>query len=288
MNRKSGGKMAQKNRVKLLIVFCKKYSPPICGDVFKKAATTFVSSLAILLGVTSPAFAETDLTIGASTRSYPLSGVLEAATGYGVMLWGDQGSPWYGYTRLELSGASAATYNSGMLKLELFPLSFLGARVGGESMQNDQEYRAYDCLASVCKGRFYRRFFEAELTLGAGPLFIQGRWRRDHWTQGESTRGDFIDPTSGLLMLAAGDMQTVYQGLLGIKFSPEWSIVTGLRYAENEAHQISRFPFLISRWKSGGVTYAIGGGAFKSELKPLGGSFVGYIEWEIWPSLALK
>ena len=280
--------MTRKNCVKLLIVFCKKYLPLFSGDVFKNSATTFVSSIIVFIGFLPNAVAETDLMVGASTRSYPLSGVLEAELGYGLMLWGSQGSPWYGYSRLELSGSTAATYNGGMVAVELFPLSFLGARAGGESMQNDQDYRAYDCLANVCQGRFYRRFFEAEISLGAGPLFIQGRWRRDHWTQSEPTHGNFIDPTSGLVMEALGDMQTVYQALLGLKLSSDWTLITGLRYAHNEAGAISRFPFLLSRWKSGSVTYALGGGAFKSDLKPMEGSVVAFIQWEIWPSLALQ
>lgn len=246
------------------------------GAVFGCLATTFVVHAA-----------DVDLTIGGTYRSYPLSGVIEAEGGYNLLLWGDPATPFHGYLRPRLNGSSAVTYNSVDGAFEIFPVAFLGARAGGESVQNDHPYTAYDCIAYRCEGRFYRAYFEAELSLGAGPIFVHGRWRRERWTQGESVAYDFIDPTSGLAMRATGDMQTVYYAVAGLKLSPVWSLLVATRYAESSAHDFSRMPFAMLRYRSGGLTVSAGGGTFESTLKKREPTAAVIFRWEIAPSLAL-
>jgi hypothetical protein len=256
------------------------------GDHFKFWAPTFVSFwLAI------PAFgAGLDLAIGGTFRSYPLSGVLEPELGYGMILWGDESaSPWYGYLRPKIEGATAATYNSGAVSLELFPLSFLGGRAGGESIQNDNEYSAYDCEIYGCLGRYYRTFAEAELSLGAGPVFMQARWRRERWTQKNAQAGDFLEPTSGVVLDGTGDSQTVYIGMLGFKFSENWSVLGVVRYAESEGLEgWSRMPYGVIRYTSGNFQIGVGGGQFESSLKSKDATALGFFRWDFWPSVAIK
>lgn len=241
----------------------------------------------VLLLASSWAWASADLEVGSAFRSYPLSGVMEIKSGYGVVFYGTEGGPFSGYGRIALEGATAGTYNSGLAKVELFPLGILGARAGGETAQNDSEYRAYDCDLYFCEGRFYRTFFEAELTLGAGPVFLQGRWRRERWSEKEPSDGDFIDPTSGLVMDATGESQSVYHGVAGLKLGSSFSILGGLRYAEGETG-LSRFTFGLLRYRSGGWSAGVGGGVFESELKARGGSALLFLNYEIWPSVALR
>jgi hypothetical protein len=232
-------------------------------------------------------YAAADLSVGASVRSYPLSGVVEGTTGYGLVLYGTEGEPFAGYVRAALDGFTAGTYNSGVAKLEIFPLSILGIRAGGESVQNDADYKAYDCASYVCQGRFYETFVETELTLGYAGFFVQGRWRRERWTEANSTAGDFVEPTSGLLMDTAGESQTVYQGMLGYKWNEKWTTLAGIRYAEDD-DGYSQLPFGLLRWKSGGLSIGAGGGSFKSSLKERGPTAIAYLSWEIWPSVKLK
>lgn len=233
-------------------------------------------------------FAGADLNLSANARSYPLSGVAEAQAGYGVVLYGTEGSPFSGYMRLGLDGSSAGSYNSGAAAVELFPLAILGVRAGGESVQNDKDYSAYDCEMLGCQGRFYRTFVEGEVTLGYAGVFAQGKWRRERWTQAKGQVGDFVDPTSGLLMDEAGESQTVYQAVLGYKWSEAWTTMGGLRYAVDDGGDQSQMPFGLLKWTSGGFSVALGGGAFKSALKARDSMVLGYISWDIWPSVKLK
>ncbi|MGE0528497.1 MAG: hypothetical protein AB7G93_12840 [Bdellovibrionales bacterium] len=256
------------------------------GDHFRWLWPTFVV-LSLFMGYIDRARGEWDLSVGATTRTYPLSGVIEAQTGYGALLWGDKGSPFYGYTRARLDTSSAIHYNSLGAAIEFFPLAFVGMRAGGEAVQNDRKYTAYECGQVNCLGRFYRTFAEAELSLGAGSLFVQGRWRREHWTQKEPAAGDFMEPTSGLVMRSQGDFQTVYQGLMGVNLNPAWAILAGLRYATNDEGDFSRFPFALARWRPGAFQVAAGGGVFESSEKSRDLSALLQLSWEIAPSIGL-
>ena len=246
--------------------------------------TTFVA-----LFVAQVAFAAADLSVGTAVRSYPLSGVVEAEAGYGFRLWGNTSGPFYGYIRPVIEGATAAIYNSGTARLDFYPLSFLGVRAGGESVQNDSEYDAHDCENYQCVGRYYRTFVEGDLALGAGPVFIRGRLRRERWTQKDPQAGDFIEPTSGIGLASAGDSETVYQGLAGIKLSTSWTLAGGVRYAiSDNTEQFSRMPFGLIRWTSGPLSVALGGGEFESTIKKKSPTALLYLSYEIAPSLALK
>jgi hypothetical protein len=271
--------------VQLISILRRKFMARFRGDCFKPRAPAFV--IAALISPTC--FAELDFSLGAASRSYPLSGVIEAETGYGIVLWGDNTGPLYGYTRLKVDGSSALTYNSLGGALEFFPLAFMGARAGGEGIQNDKDYSAYDCDMHQCQGRYYRTYIEGELSLGVGPVFMQARWRRDRWTQKDPDREDFVDPTSGLLMKASGDAQTVYFGILGLKFNENWTGLAVLRYAEGEnIRGFSQFPTGVLRYSDGSFSVGVGGGAFASDLKSRDFAAVAFLRWEVAPSVALK
>ncbi len=232
--------------------------------------------------------ATTDLSVGSTVRSYPLSGVVEAEAGYGLLLWGSEGSPWYGYLRPKIEASSAFTYNSIAEVIEFFPISILGLRAGGESIQNDTNYSAYDCSEWNCVGRFYRGFLEAELTLGYDKFFSRIKWRRENWSQGASGK-DFIEPTSGLAMADTGDTQTVWQYLLGYRWADSVNLIAGIRQAHNNAKESSSMPFGLYDYKwSEGLRVGAGAGLFKSEIKSSQLTLLAFIKWEVWPSIAIK
>jgi hypothetical protein len=261
-----------------------KFTVRIRGDVFKWWATTIV----IFSSGNALAASKFDYWIGGQVRSFPLAGVIEGESGYNSLVWGDVASPFHGYVRPRLYGSSAGTYNSLDGALEFFPLAILGARAGGEAIQNDKNYTDHNCVLYACRGRFYRSYVEAELSLGAGDFFAQARWRRERWTQGQH-QPDFVDPTSGIAMQSDGDVQTVYFGILGYKFSSEWSGLAVTRYAEGtNLQKFSRFPYLIVKYQAGSFSIGAGGGFFQSSDHAQETSLVGFFKWEIEPSFAIR
>lgn len=263
----------------------RKFSAQFCGDRLRIAVTAIVSFCLW----SACANAEFDFALGGTSRSYPLAGVIEAESGYGILLRGTGRDPLSSYLRARIDGSSAYTFNSLGAALEFFPLAVLGARAGGEAIQNDKDYTAYDCETYRCLGRYYRTYIEGELTLGAGSIFVQGRWRRERWTQKDSATGDFIDPTSGIYIDGAGDSQTVYFGVLGWKLDEHWQVLGVLRYAESDMHGgWSRTPYGVVRYTNGNFSIGAGAGQFESSLKSKDFTAVGVFRWEISPGLSVE
>jgi hypothetical protein len=282
--------MTTKNRigrsgVELLVAFRTNFTCTLSGDRLRKASPTFVGFLLCFL-ISLPAHAGFDANLGAIVRSYPLSGVVDGELGYGVLLRGEANHPLSSYLRARAYGTTAGIYNSMEGALEFFPLAIAGIRAGGEVVSNARDYPAYDCEKYDCRGQFHRTYIETELTVGAGPIFAQGRWRRERWTQKEKGILDFVEPTSGIAIKAEGESQTIYIGVLGYKVSPKWTVLGVLRYAESDRQEgWSRFPYAVVRFNEGRFSYGVGAGQFESHLKNEGLSVLGLIRWEFSPSL---
>jgi hypothetical protein len=283
----------QARAAELLDDLGKSFKGAVAGASFRSALPTIVACMALAMTsfLSLSAGADgLDLSLGGSFRSYALSGTANVDAGYGQRVWGDPSTPFFGYIRPQVSGYTAGTYNSLNGALEVFPLAFLGARAGGEAIQNDSKYTAYDCETYRCKGRFYRSFLETELSLGAGPLFAQARWRRERWSQPHAQGGDFIDPTSGLVMLSSGESQTVYYGVAGWNLNPTWALLAALRYAESVdggRTAISRMPFASVRYRRQGWSFIVGGGTFESTFKKRDFTALAMLSWEIFPAIGL-
>ena len=265
-----------------------KFTAAFSGDLLALAATAFVIFFCLL---SSHSYAGVDLNVGGSFRSYPVSGVGRFEAGYGQIVWGDNANsnPFYGYVRTKVEGHSALIYNSIGGAVEVFPLSFLGFRAGGDAIQNDKDYISYDCDVYACKGRFYKTYAEGELTLGAGRFFVQGKWRRERWTQKDAAAASYVDPTSGLLMLGSGDSQTIYSAGAGYKVNDTYTVIGGLRYAESaETDGLSRFPFALVLYKHGQLSIGAGAGIFESSLKDQGAAGLAMLRWDISKSVALQ
>jgi hypothetical protein len=264
----------------------RKFTMEFFGDVFRVRATTIVMSLLFACA----GHADFDYNADFGLRSYPLSGALEGNLGYGLLLWGTPGSsPMYGYVRPHVGAATAGYYNSGNAVLDVYPLSFLGGSVGGEAIENDKDYSAYDCAAYQCRGRSYRSFAQAELSLAAGPLFSQFRWKRERWTLGAPRSQQFIETTSGLALDGQGDFLTVYRGAVGVKYSEKWSLIANYIYAQSDvSREVSRFPFAVVRFKNGPYSISLGGGVYSSTIKAEGGSVLLLMGWNLKPGLGLN
>jgi hypothetical protein len=262
----------------------------LCSDIFGFRLTAIV----VLSAFSLCAKADIDLTLDTALRSYPLSGVLEADVGYDYLLWGSatpgakDNSPWYGYVRPSANSASSLTYNSLGAALDVYPLSFLGLRIGAEGIQDDSNYTGYDCSSYQCRGRFYRNYAQVQLSLGYAKVFFQGRIRRERWSQGQVSTEAFLEPTNGFALAPSGDAETVWRGLLGYKLDDNWMVAGLLIYAQADSnHGISRCPLGVVgyTWKS--LSVAAGVGVFESPIRAQEGTGILIISWSAIPGLAL-
>lgn len=269
-----------------MIALRTKFKLRFCGDVFSARATTIV--IACLCAFS--ARADLDYNLGLRARTYPLAGSVDGDIGYGFLLWGNQsaGNPFYGYLRPHVGASNAGYYNSAVASLDVFPLSFLGISGGGESIQNDKDYQAYDCSRYQCRGRSYRNFVQAELSLASGPLFGQLLWKRERWSLANPGTREFIDSTSGLSLNPNGDSQTMYRGALGVKLGERWSLAGIYAYTQSDnSREVQRFPFAVLRYKIGQAAVGVAAGVYSSTLKAAGGSGMVFLTWNIKPGLPL-
>ena len=204
------------------------------------------------------------------TRSYPISAILNAKLGYGWTLWGATGDDavMYGYLKPELKVSTLGSYNSGLLQVQVFPISFLGFIVGAETVSSSANYPAYDCVTYRCTGKSWQTFVEANLVLGVGPVFLIGRAGVEDWHQAPDQDRDFINSNYGLALKQQGDRVSFAGGVTGYKLDEEWMILYS--YMWLQAHEIkgqSQTNLALVQWSSGDWKLLGGVGSFESELK---------------------
>ena len=210
--------------------------------------------------------------------------------GYGQLLWGsNSNSVMYGYVRPLAEVDSAGTYNSGMVALDYYPISFIGFRGGKEWIQDDTKYADYRCDLYQCTGTRYREFFQANLLAGYSIWFLTGMIRWDSWTQKHPELGDGVDPYSGLAAQALGDTQVTIRGITGLQVTPEWAGVAMLQYMQMARHYgVARLWTAGPRYRAGSVTrfrrcrlLSIDG-----SKRRVGSAYLGF-SWEPYPTLAI-
>jgi hypothetical protein len=175
-----------------------------------------------------------------------------------------------------------------LVGLELFPISFLGMRVGQEWIQNDVKYHDYDCVKYDCTGTSTRKFISGHFLVGYAFWFSSFAVRWDAWTQKHPEEGDIIDANSGLASQANGDTEIMLRGITGVNFDEEWSVVGGMQYFEmTRTRGFSRYWFAGPRWKQDSITLTVGGSYFSSSESPSGGGAFFSFNWTPFPSVGL-
>jgi len=221
-------------------------------------------------------------------RSYPISATLTAKLGYGFTVWGTSGmdSPLYGYIKPEIKFSTLGTYNSGLVQLKVFPISFLGVIVGAESVSNTSEYRAFDCVLYRCLGKSWQTFVEGNLALGYGPVFVLGRAGVEDWHQAPDQDRDFINPSYGLAMKQQGDRASFAGGIAGYKFSDQWVMAYSYMWVQTvEIKGQSQMNLGLVQWSKEAWNIAVGGGTFHSELKDKEATAILRVQWSGAPSV---
>ena len=252
-------------------------------------SAAFGSWLTAIVTFATPSRADFDASFESFLRSFPLSGYADVQLGYDQLIWGSNSSSFmYGYVRPFAEVDTAGAYNSGMVALDYYPISFLGVRGGKEWIQNDSRFRDYRCDLYACEGSRSREFFQINAVAGYRLWFLTGMARWDRWIQKHPEFGDAVDSNTGLAAQGTGDTQLTVRGFTGIQVAPEWTAVIGFQYAQMTRHfGVSRLLMGGPRWRRETVTIFGGLSEFQSTESDGGwGAYVGF-SWEPFPSLAI-
>lgn len=228
--------------------------------------------------------AQWELGVSASGRTYPEGGTLSIKGAYRLSLWGKPPaaggfSPWHGYIRPQLEFANAGAYNYSSLQIEVFPVSFLGARAGGSATYMAKDYSHYDCEVLQCQGLLTSQFVEGQAVFGIGRLFWIGRYRWEEFEHDKQEK-NFLEVESALIGHHQGDQFRTLRNILGWRLGGGWSIAAVHTYTESEELKgISRMATLSVIYNTGKWSLVLGGGVFDSDLKKRKATGVGSLGW---------
>jgi hypothetical protein len=187
--------------------------------------------------------AQSDMTLGASFRSFPLSGTLETSFGYGQLIWGARDSWLYGFARGSLGVDASVGYDAETAMLELFPISILGIRLGKMWSENHADYEAYNCNEYLCRGTFVNTFIEIPLYLSYWGVIFAASWRSETWESTEhlniGDKHEYVEPTSGL-PLSVHRRRNIdrVRFVLAYQFTENWRFgVTQVEYTGQSSEQ---------------------------------------------------
>lgn len=122
------------------------------------------------------AYAQLDLNLAASGRSYPsLGGSIYMESGWNYTFWEKDQNLLYGLIRPAIYFDSSLVINTYGAKLGFYPISFAGIELGKETTNSQYEdFTYYDCSEVACKGTMDKSFITYKLGLSAGPIVTSG------------------------------------------------------------------------------------------------------------------
>jgi hypothetical protein len=173
------------------------------------------------------AWAGFDLAVGGYGRDYPMGAGAELNLGYGHLLWGSSSEKLYGFIRAGLDIEGVVDYNAVNAKLEIFPISILGLRVGQSRSESQLDYEDFDCELYLCRGHFAENYFEVPVFLGYGPVTFAASYKHSQWKSDSNNAAiasaQFIEPSSGLA-LAVDDTEDVerVRGTVFLDLGDRW------------------------------------------------------------------
>ena len=217
-----------------------------------------------------PALAHYDFEANFSGRAYPIGGTINLEGGYGFSVWGDSAveekSPFYGYIRPGYQASTAFSYNSGEIYVDLFPISFVGLRLGQEWITNNKEYKDYDCQRLNCEGEFGKQYLEARLAGAYKEAFFATRLRRSELSSNDQTK-NFPEEVMGLEASAKGDQVEIITTIVGVKLYPDWALLALNVYGQmDKLKGISRMTTINLTYRWDQYRVMAGVGEFNSPL----------------------
>jgi hypothetical protein len=232
---------------------------------------------------------QVDLSLWGDYRSFPQSGVAEAVVGYDQLLWGDPKNTLYGFARVYGEFDAITQYAGTTLKAEIFPISFLGVRVGQGWSQNHEALEDFDCTKNLCTGFFSQQFIEGQLFLGAGPIKFSGTYRFTAMSLDQPAGSDtyYIDPESGLqYSTSATDHLQRARGLLAYEINKNFRLGYALTlYNSDISNEASRLWMGYIQFMKGPLNIIAGGGEFYSTIQLTHPTAVVIGQWTFYPRL---
>ena len=220
-------------------------------------------------------------------RSLPIGASFFGDGGYGITAWGEKTKDQFifGYVRPNLRVATSALVDNGDLGVDLYPISFLGVRLGSSLATRNVTLDTLDCSLVACGGTLGRNSIETKLTLGAAGYFMQATAVYENQTPSIKSV-PYADEVASLAGRTGGDQLLKNELIVGREF--DGGYVGGLHFsaarmiasgANNDEQS------LVGGYKKGRWTYLAGAGAYESSTQSRSLSMFALFSWSGIPKI---
>ncbi len=243
-----------------------------------------------------------DLSLGFAGRTFPIAGQLEAIGGYGHVLWGDTGdlqastptatpqasNPWYGFVRPSLT-VRGPTTPTGLVALDVFPVSFFGFTVGRSYMLRLVEQPEIDCSAAECLEWMKYTYAQVRGYAKWKNMFFTILYERTFYDSMDDLTRPLFQSNNAVMQDPSGDNGDEVFSNIGYEWNDQWSSGVTLQYFSpdiSDNRQEMQIGFV--RYFQNGWTWTVGAGRFYSSPLGTGLELVGMVSWDIQRRLGYR
>lgn len=249
-------------------------------------------ALWLLLGTLFSHGGDTDLSVGFLGRTYPIAGQLEAIGGYGHVLWGEPDAtsqdPWYGFVRPSLT-VRGPTTPTGLVALDIFPVSFFGFSVGRSYMMRLVEQPEIDCDTTECLEWMNNTFLQVRGYAQWKKVFFTILYERTFFDEMNDVSRPVFQSNNAVVQDSRGDRGNDIFANVGYTFSDQWSAGISYQYFTSErSHNQQEMQLVFARYVQNGWTWIAGAGRFYSSPLGTGLELTGMVSWEIQKRLGYR
>lgn len=235
---------------------------------------------------------DTDLSVGFVGRTLPIAGQLEAIGGYGQTLWGDPGlnnqDPWYGFVRPSVTVRGPST-PTGLVALDIFPVSFFGFAVGRSYMLRLVEQPEIDCDRMECLEWMNYTYAQLRAYGKWQQLFVAMTYEKTYFDEMDDLTRPVFQSNNAVVQDPNGDRGDELFANVGYEWNEAWSAGVTLQYFKSKnSDNRQEMQLIFARYLQNGWTWTAGAGRFYSSPLGTGIELTGIVSWEIQKRLGYR
>ena len=205
-------------------------------------------------------------------RTYSPALSINPNAGYGIKIWGDTSTPWYGFVRPSVFAVLSPSLYEGKAGIEIFPVSILGIDIKRTSSRRFAETKGQDCDQVQCQGSLDYTDVSFQSYLGHAGYFSSVRWTRTFFDAVADQSRPVYDLGTSVLLKPGGDVGDFLTIAAGKELESGLSVGFLLQTADfhySGQRQEGQYAIVKSNLKFlGGEDFdaTIGVGRFKTDL----------------------
>lgn len=212
-------------------------------------------------------------------RTTPIGLNIKGVGGYGLYVWGDPSTPFYGYLRPSVA-FSASTILGGTASIDFYPVSFFGVTAGRSYSNRLADLPGLDCAVADCRGWLNDTFVQARLLGKYESIVGSLSFVRKTYDDNDDQTKSFGEATHVVKLAAKNEQSDTWLAILGYAWDEELKIgVSALGFTtDKSAERQDQQLFFVAK-KLDTLTYTAAAGRFYSSQYGAGPEVLFSVEW---------